>query len=219
MKQYNEQSGEMNTLTIPFIVTVILVIGLGGFSIWSYLNYTDAKSDLDGKISLAVKAAKKDQSTADDKVFAEQVKLPYLTYNGPSDLGSVNFKYPKTWSVYVEKDGTKGSLLSLEMNPTAVNGFDLAAPPALKVSVEDAKYENVVLSYQTKVKSGELVASPITISGVAGTRFDGLFDKAKPRGSLVVLKIRDKSLQVALGSPDYLQDYNEAVLKNLTFNP
>jgi hypothetical protein len=196
---------------------VILVIGLGSTLVWSFLQTSDARSDLDGKIAVAVEQAKKAQSEQDNANFVAEQKKQTLTYTGPSDLGSVTFDYQKTWSVYLAKSGSKDSDFVLQLNPVLVNG-DSSVEPAVTVSVINDSYDETVLSYQNQVDKGKLRATPVTISGSQGIRFDGELSSSVANGSLVVLKIRDKSLTIQLGVADYQADY-AAILKSLTFKP
>ena len=78
------ESGEVNPLLLVSVVLTILVLGLGSFSIWAYVNYNDQKDNVDQKISAAVATAKKQQSDVDAAKFAEQEKQPNRKFTGPN---------------------------------------------------------------------------------------------------------------------------------------
>jgi len=55
-----------------------------------------------------------------------------------------------------------------------------------------------------------------------GTRLDGAINQTQTgaqNGSLVVIKIRDKTLKIYTESTDFVGDFNNVILSNLTFVP
>src|SRR5512138_3536123 len=103
--KHTSQSGMVHPLLIITIVLSVLTVGLAAFSVWAFINYQDQKNNVDAKVATAVTAAKEDQSKTDQAAFIEQEKIPTRQLVGPADLGQVKLSYPKTWSVYVDKDG------------------------------------------------------------------------------------------------------------------
>jgi len=51
-----------------------------------------------------------------------------------------------------------------------------------------------------------------------GTRLDGTLDQ-DTNGSMVIIKVRDKTLQIYTESNDYLGDFNDTILSSLNFAP
>jgi hypothetical protein len=51
-----------------------------------------------------------------------------------------------------------------------------------------------------------------------GVRFDGQIEQ-NLTGSMVVIKVRDKTIKIYTESTKYLSDFNDTVLKSLTFSP
>lgn len=213
---YSKETGMVHPLLISTIVLSVFVVGLGGFSIWAFLNYQDQKNNVDAKISVAVAAAKEEQTKADQANFTEQEKLPTRQIVGPSDLGQVTLSYPKTWSVYVDKDGT-GNTYESYFYPLVVPPLSSNTPYALRVSILNASYENTLASFNDRLKTGALKANPVTIAGVDGTRLDGAFTD-KIRGSMVLFKIRDKTLEVYTQSTTFQTDFDNTILPSLVFN-
>ncbi len=213
----NDERGEVNPLLLISIVLTILVLGLGSFGIWSYVNYSDQKNNVDQKISAAVADAKRQQTSDDQASFAEQEKQPTRQFIGPDDLGRVQVNYPKTWSVYVDKDGSGTNNYEAYFAAGVVPPIDSKTPYALRITVENKTYDDVLKAFQDTVKKGDLKSSPVTLQGQTGTRLDGNFSKTVS-GSMVLFKVRDKTLEVYTQSPTFASDYNNIILPSLIFN-
>lgn len=217
MKHRTDQRGEVNPLLIISIVLTVLVLGLGSFSIWAYVNYTDQKNNVDQKISAAVADAKRQQTLEDEAKFAEREKQPTRQFTGPEDLGRVQVNYPKTWSVYVDKDGGGSANYEAYFATSVVPPIASKTPYALRITIAKKSYEDVLREYQEMVKKGDLKSSPVTLQGQTGTRLDGKFSK-EISGSMVLFKVRDKTLQVYTQSPTFTPDYDNIILPSLIFN-
>lgn len=217
MLHKKEEHGSANPLVIVVVVLVVLVLGLSVFGIWAYMNYSDQKMRVDLKIAAAVTAAQKQQGDADAAQFAEQEKQPFRTFEGTEDLGHVQFSYPKTWSVYTDRNGANVAGFEVYFQPLVVPPLSSGTPYALRVSIVDDTYEQVLNGYGEFVRAGSLKSSPITLNGVAGIRLDGNFS-ASTKGSMVILKIRDKTLRIFTESQIFVSDFDNTILKTLRFN-
>ena len=215
MKRSHE-SGMVHPLVVTAIVLSVLTVGLSAFSVWAYLSYQDQKNNVDPKIAAAVTQAKQEQTQADQKNFDEQEKLPNRQIIGPVDLGQVKLSYPKTWSVYVDHDGG-GNSYEAYFYPLVVPPLSSNTPYALRISIINNQYDNVLSSYNERIKNGYLKASPVNTEGVDGTRLDGAFTNTV-NGGMVLYKIRDKTLEVYTQSQNFMGDFNNTVLKTLEFN-
>ncbi|HEX6258404.1 MAG TPA: hypothetical protein VFZ48_02915 [Candidatus Saccharimonadales bacterium] len=211
------QQGAMNGLLITTIVLGVLMAAFGVVMVWALLNYTDQKNNVDGKIASAVADARRAQSEEDDAKFAEREKEPYDRFTGPDDLGRVEFNYPKTWSVYIAKDGRSGGYEAY-LNPVKVPPVTTSQQFALRVRVEERTYESVVRSYESRVQRGDLRSSAVTVSGYSGTRLDGKFSN-DITGAMVLFKVRDKTLVVTTDAKIFQNDFDKIILKSLSFNP
>ena len=216
--QYSRELGAVHPLLVSSIILGLLTVIFAGFSIWAFTNYIDQKDNTDQKIEAAVTEAKKTQSVADEKIYLEKEKQPYLQFAGPDDLGRVTFSYPKTWSMYVAKDGAEGGEYEAYFNPVSVPAIANDQPYAARVVVADTTYEDSLDDYQSAVKKGDLKSSPITVNGFSGIRLDGTFSKSRA-GSAVIFKVRDKTLSVFTDASAFQTDFNEAIVKSLDFNP
>lgn len=217
MKYSFKEAGAVNPLVVSNVILAILAVALGSVMVWALVNYWDQKDNTDQKIEAAVTEAKKVQATEDEKQFLEREKSPYLQYAGPDDLGRVTFSYPKTWSGYVAKDPAEGTLEAY-FNPGIVPFVASDQQFALEVKVSGREYEDTLKSYESPVKKGELKSSPVVINGFSGIRLDGKFS-AKIEGSMVLFKVRDKTLSIATEANTFRSDFDNIILKSLDFNP
>lgn len=217
MSKNNKQQGAVNPLLIGCILLGILAAGLACGLIWAYTSYTDQRDNVQAKINDAVDEAKKSQRLDDEKEFTERLKEPYEQLVGPDDLGRVTFNYPRTWSVYIAKDGGNNQYEAY-LFPKNVPAVNTTTAYAARVLVVPQSYENSLRGYEALVKKGDLRSSPITIGNFTGVRLDGKFSNTRS-GAAVVFKVRDKTLTVVTDASAYLGDFNEVILKSLNFNP
>ncbi|MBL8159791.1 hypothetical protein JNJ66_05000 [Candidatus Saccharibacteria bacterium] len=216
-KEFSNQQGEVNGLAILLIVAVFLLLAVSGFAVWAFMQKTEAQSNLNAKIKAAQDEARREQIKEDNKDFAEREKEPYRDFTGPKDLGAVKFKYPKTWSVYVDKGGANGTYEAY-FQPLTVTPLSEKKPRALRLSITPRGYDEVVKGYESKVKSGDLRSSPVTIEGFNGLKLEGSFSKEVPEATMIIFKIRDKTMMISSESPEFFRDFNDIILKNLKYN-
>lgn len=217
----HESKGQEGISSVGVLVAVLVVVtlGLGGFGIYSYSQYRDQKDNVDTIVASAVSDAKKAQTTADNADFAQREKLPTRAFDGPTDLGSVHFSYPKTWSVYIGSgDGSSNATYTAYLNPGTVPTVNSETQYALHLSIENRDYETVLNTYAPAVKKGTLKSSIVTTNGLSGTRIDGTFSKTI-EGSAAIFKVRDKTLTIQTDSPTYRTDFDNTILPSLTFTP
>jgi hypothetical protein len=210
-----EQGGVSGSL-LAIIGLIVLVLVAGSFAIWAYLNYNEQKTNVDGKIDLAVVQGKKVQSDEDEKKFAEREKEPNRQFVGPDDYGRLTFDYPKTWSVYEATDISKGGDYEAYLNPVTVPPVTSTQQYSLRVLIQQKDYDQIVKSYEALVKKGDLRSTATSADGNNGTRFDGNFSK-NIRGSAVIYRIRDKTLTVQTDADTFKPDF-ENIIKTIKFN-
>ena len=215
---YNQQSGLVSVSLVTSIVFGIFALVFGSIMIWALVNYNDQKNNVETKISLAVKDAKTAQKNEDEKDFEEQEKQPLKEFVGPNDLGRVNFKHPKTWSVYVASAGLNGTNYEAYFNPEQVPSVQGQANKyALRLSILNQSYETVIQKYAGLVKSGQLRSESITANGFTGQKFEGNLSR-EVDGTVVLFKIRDKTLVLQTDAPTFKPDFNDKILKDLNFD-
>lgn len=220
---YQPPKSSRKSLAAIIILAVLLVASL----VFGYSSYTkgqDYKNNSDEKSAVAVEAAKKAQAAELQVSYDEQAKTPHKTYQSSAVAGSVTFSYPKTWSAYVDETSA-AQLINGYFYPGQVPSAQSPTAFALRVEMVSTDYSQIVAQYAAQIKKGTLTATayvPPKMVGVAnvqaGTRFDGALDKNKT-GSMVVIKVRDKTLKISTESNNFLSDFNGAILASLKFSP
>ena len=210
------QRGAVATSTLVIAGISVFAVAFAGLSIWAYLNYMDQKNNVDSKVATAVADAEKKLGDKLESDFIEREKEPLKSFSGPSDYGTLSFKYPKTWSVYVSNDGTKGTGYEAFFNPGAVPSLNSASSRyALHVAIVNNSYERVIDGYESLVEKGDLKTSAVKAGDQNGTRLDGNFSK-DIRGAAVIYKIRDKTAVIQTDADTFKPDFN-ALIKTITF--
>ncbi|HSX18286.1 MAG TPA: hypothetical protein VLE51_02955 [Candidatus Saccharimonadales bacterium] len=227
----NDQKGGV-VLIAAVIVLAIAFVAAATFGYWAYQQQQDYKNRSDKKVAAAVVKAQQVQVARDSGVFAEKEKLPNKAFKGPATFGSVTFNYPKTWSAYVDQTNPTDPLKSLFYpdtvpSPTALNG--VIPQYALRVDLIGLSYAQVLKQFDSFIKKGTATASPYVpplmtqIPNVqTGTRLDGAIGQNSAlliQGSMIIIKVRDKTLKIYTESPSFLSDFNNTILATLTFVP
>lgn len=209
-----DQNGLLNPLTIPVIFLVILFIGTSVTSIMYYSRYVEQRDENKPIIAAAVKEATDNQKTELEAEFVEREKVPTKQYVSPSEFGTVKLVFPKTWSSYVDLQSSNGMEYLGHPNYVPADNVNYA----LRMEVIQTDFADEIKTYDQAVKEGDLKATAIQASGATGTRLDGLLEKDQ-EGSMVVFPLRDKTLKISTESKEFESDFNNIVLKRLTFVP
>lgn len=216
ISQHKHEQGGVSPSLVVIIILGVLFLAAGSAAIWSYVNYNEQKTNVDGKIELAVAKAKKEQGDIEAAKFAERDKEPNRQFVGPDDYGRLTFSYPKTWSVYIAEDISEGGDYLAFLNPVTVPPVSAKQQYALRVTIEQENYDEVVQDYDSRVKKGELRSDGVSANGNNGIRFDGNFSK-DIRGSAVIFKVRDKTVTLRTDADTFKPDF-ENIIKTINFN-
>jgi len=199
----------------------VLFVAAAAFGIWAFGQRQDYKNNVDQKIVAANQVAVKAEDAKKDAEFAEASKNPLKTYNGPSDFGSISLQYPKTWSAYVDEQGGTATVTGY-FYPNVVPSLTASTSVfALRLQVVNQQYSSVLQPYSNFIKLGQATATPYKLpklSSVVGTRIDGKIANNKT-GSVVILPLRDKTIEIWTESNQFLNDFNTYILPNFTFSP
>jgi hypothetical protein len=210
--------------TAGLILLLIAAIGFGG---WAFTRMQDYKTNSDQKTAVAVSQAKTAQAKELQAKFEEQSKSPYKSFNGSPTYGSITFNYPKTWSAYVDNSNTSIPIDGY-FHPGEVPGTESKTAYALRAELLSQDYAQVLQSYSSPITGGKITARayvPPRMQGVAnvvpGTYLTGqINDQDQTQsGSMVIMKVRDKTLKISTESQSYATDFNNVVLSSLTFVP
>ena len=211
------ESGAISGSLIAVILLSLALIGTIAFGAWSFMQYTDYKTNFDSKAELAVSEAKKEQAEIDEVKITKEREEPNRQFVGPADYGRVTFDYPKDWSVYEATNVSVGSgTYQAYLNPIVVPPVDNEQKYAIRVIIDDRNIDTVLTEYESEVTDGNLKTSSININGVPGTRIDGNFSKTL-RGSAVIFKIRDKTLTIRTDSKTFEEKFNK-IVETIKFN-
>jgi hypothetical protein len=202
-----------------------LFVASACFGIWAFMSQQDYKNNSDKKAAAAVEVAKKAQAVELQKKFDEDYKKPTKSYTGPVAFGTVSFDYPKTWSAYIDEGNSVNGYFYPDKVPSLQGGTAFA----LRVELVNSSYSQVLSQYSGDVKSGKLQASAFvptrmqSVSGVQpGTKLDGVVNRGSTgdqSGSMILVQVRDKTLKIYTESNDFVNDFNNIVLRSLTYVP
>lgn len=209
---------DRNPLLIPLIVMGVFEVAVLGFAIWAFMGMQDYKNNVDQKIDVAVAEAEEALTIKKNAEFAEEYKKPYATYVGPAAYGKLTINYPKTWSNYL--DGQGNTPIDGYMQPMYVSANKNETNYALRYQVVERGYDQEIKSFDSKVKSGKVTASPYRLpllESELGMRITGELDSRK-EGVMIILPLRDKSIKIWTEGSEYRNDFEE-ILKQLTFSP
>jgi hypothetical protein len=215
-QRIQKEAGAISGSMIAVIGLSVLVLVAGGAAIWAYVNYSEQKSNVDSKIKIAEAEARREQGDIEAEKFAQREKEPNRQFVGPDDYGRLTFDYPKTWSVYVARDVSRGGSYEAYLSPITVPPISATQQYALRVLIEEKDYDQVVKSYENLVKKGDLRTSAIAANGNNGTRLDGNFSK-DIRGVAAIFKIRDKTVTLRTDADTFKTDF-ENLVKTVNFN-
>jgi hypothetical protein len=224
---YNSGGGSGRSSLLTTVVLIVLLIAALAFGGWAFSKMQDYKNNSDKKVAaavaMAVVSAQKDQKAKDE----EAAKSPNKVFQSSPTFGSITFNYPKTWSAYVDTSNDSEPINGY-FYPDQVPGTQGTAAYALRVELVSTDYSQLLQQYSSQITEGTVTASayiPPKMQGVpnvvAGTYVKGQINQQDQtqRGSLVIIKVRDKTLQIYSESSQFSSDFNNTVLASLTFVP
>lgn len=210
----SRQKGAASGWTVVAITSIILFIIVSGLAVWAYSEYSKEKRNVDERIASAVAEAKREQMEVEQKKYAEESKNPRQEFVGPEDYGRVSFHYPKTWSVFVEKDASDRGNFQAYFHPQVIPPIsNKDSRYALRLEILNRDYDSVLRQYDSLLKRGELVSSTPEFNGLPSTRIDGAFSK-ELRGSVVLMRVRDKTVRFSTDADTFRPDF-ESVLETV----
>ena len=202
--------------TVVLIVVCIIAAVAIVFAVIFFIQKDEAETNVQGKIDAEVAIAVEAQKTIDESNFAEREKLPNSEFVGPSDYGSLSFMYPKTWSIYVAKDASKGGDFEAYFNPIQVNTTSENTINSLRVYIYDRPIDQVRTNYDALVRSGKLTSSVYTVGDITGTKYEGAFNN-NITGIALMIKINDKTAVIRTDAEIFRKDF-EALITTIRKN-
>lgn len=213
--------------TLVVVVLAILLVASLVFGGWAFSKMQDYKKNSAQKAALAVAQAEADQKTQLQAQFNEQSKSPFKVFQGSPTYGSITFNYPKTWSAYVDTSNSSEPINGY-FYPGEVPGIQSKTAYALRVELVDQDYSQILQNFSSQITQGQVTAQAYvppklknTANINAGTYLSGQVNNQDQtqHGYMLVIRVRDKTLQIYTESADFLSDFNNTVLASLTFAP
>ena len=203
--------------TIGLIVVSLLAVLFVGLFIGMTLKGSEANTNVQGKIDVAVAEARNSLQTKLENDFEEKEKYPFLTFSGPTDLGALNFEYPKTWNLYIPDDASRGGDYHAYLNPGQVNVVADNTVMALRVTIKNEQLDRVLEDFTDKVQSQEMTVSSTVVNGVNVNVYTGKLD-SDLMGIVCIFKIRDKTALLQTDSSNVFRADFERILSTIRFN-
>ncbi len=203
--------------TVGLIVVSLLAVLFIGLFIWMWVKWNDASTNVKGKVDVAVAEAKNELQTKLESEFEEKEKYPYKVFTGPTDLGELSFEYPKTWSLYVQSNASRGGDYAAYLNPGQVNVVQDDTVMALRVSIKGTLFDQAISDFAEKVRSGDMTLSTTVVNGNNVNVYTGKMDN-EYQGIICVFKLRDKTVMLQTDSTSVFSDDFYRILKTVKFN-
>jgi flagellar basal body-associated protein FliL len=221
MKKLNQQ-GQFSALLISFILVIMLFLGAASFGVWAFMQRQDYKLHSDKKAAEAATVAVTATEKNDAAKFDEESKNPFDTYIGPAAFGNITVKYPKTWSAYVRETKSGDTPVDAYFQPSFVpDTQDANNNFALRVSLSQSSYDQVLEELSSTIKEGKATAAPYAlpkVPSVVGSRVEGQISSTK-QGTMIVLPLRNMTLEIWTESNTFKPDLDKNILPNITFAP
>lgn len=150
------------------------------------------------------------------------------SYISPAVYGSVGLNYPKIWNAAISESTDNIVTVNAFFQPKIISIPSLTDSSgknsvsfALRMQLLKTSYSSVVGNFAALSSSGKIKVTPFRaalVPSVMGVRLDGEIFPGK-QSSMVILPLRDKTIQVWTESEQYLSDFNDSILPSLTFLP
>ncbi len=203
------QDEKRRTLIMALVIALlaILAVVFAVLFIMKLIENQNLTADQD-RVDAAIAIAVAENTEKLNAEFEIARKDPYREFLGPEDYGSLSFKYPQTWSVYIAKDASKGGDFEAYMNPVEVEAPSNTTINALRVAIRDTAIDSVIQTYESYVKSGKMAFSTRQVGGVTANFYVGELPAGKMRGAICIFKVRDKTVILQTDAEVFLEEFN-----------
>jgi hypothetical protein len=217
------KSGEVSIFMVLMIVFIVLFVAAGSVAVWSYLNYVEKRDNVDTIVAYEVAVARREQADELEADFIEREKQPNLVFSGPEEYGSLNFSYPRTWSVYeASTDASRNPGYQAFLHPIVVPSItDNQSRFALRVTISGSNIDTMMRNYSRGISDGTITSIALSSIGqqanVTGIRLDGAITR-DIIGSLIMFGVRDRTIILQTDADAFRADF-DAIISTITFVP
>lgn len=209
-----QKKNSVSEIVLLVVVCLIAAVAIVA-AVYFFMQWNDLNNNFESRVAQERSEAEAAQMKADEERFQEERKSPYSPFSGPDDYGAIYFEYPKTWDVYVSKDGTKGDYEAYFAAGSVPSVTDTEnSRYALRFLIKNQSLDTVQRQYDTLVNNGQLSARNYTVGSISGTLFTGMITKSI-NGQVFLAKINDKTLVMQTDSTAHFETDFANVLSKL----
>lgn len=217
MTKHN-QDGAISGAVLALILLGLVFLGTAYFAFWAYTSRQDYKNNADKKIAVAVNAAVSKNTSAMNASFAQEEKDPLTAYTAPVSDGSIHLLYPKTWSGLVNTTGGS-DLLDAYFAPGVLPDLNNSSSIfSLTLQLSNQPYSQAVQQVKGDKAATISAYSLPKLPSIVGIEASNLIVNNIAKTE-VILPLRSYSLIVTTYGSQYMGDFNDTILPNLTFSP
>lgn len=191
----------------------------GVLAVIAYRDNAYINQNHDTLVASAQKQSATDQKKLDDDAYHKANEEPFRLYTATSVDGSFQLQIPKNWSIYANHSTSGQAQLDLSSDPDVVDVTTGAVNShAFKLQLLRRSLADVLSTLDAKVKKKKLASTPVTVSGISGTKYTGAIDDQHSNGILIVIPVRDKTMTLSVENSRY-QDEFAKIVASAKVNP
>lgn len=219
----HDQRGAISLLSLFSTLITLLFIVAVCVGVVLYNGEHKYKNDSDKLVATAVSAAKQQQQKTDQSQFATESLQPLQPFVGPEAYGTVTLYYPKTYSAYIIVNSSNSSPVNGYFEPGYVpDTTNIANAFALRLEVVSSSYDQVLSPYSSEAQTGKVTIAPYSlpkVPSVVGVKITGKIESNVTNGIIIILPLRNTTLEVWTEAAQYESNFNTLILPNLSFSP
>lgn len=217
-KSAEKQLGLYKNILIGLgVVSAILLILTLVFGARAFINGQDlADANQQGQQEGAAT-----QKVADEKAYTEEKNSDFRTYTAPDYAGQFRINIPKSWSIETTPNDGINTISALS-SPDYVENKQDKYPlrfALINKKIDDVKKPLDNLTKEKDPKKRKLNVEDITVSGIQGYKYTGQIASKVPKGTLVLIPLRDKTFSVQTDDNDQYLTVFTSIVANLGLNP
>lgn len=214
-KQKNLKMAIVAVVAIVVLIIIIIVIVASVNS--SATN--KKKAETLNQYQVGYDEGVKEQKAISEKEFIEKTGKDFRIYQAPSEFGSFEIPIPKIWSLSLTPRPTEGTIIGLS-DPDFVD--TTVKTHTFIFEQKKGDYDRVIedLAERAKKLGDKSKLSDVTVSGVAGKRYRGVFEtKTNTEVELVVVPLREKYITFRTDNPGQYSGVFNNILNSVKLNP